>query len=446
MYRSEDELQEIVNRLDIDTEPNPEHREKLRQEMLSVFEDSNEQIIGSEVEATTLSKRQKHNIMERLTTMKPIYKIAASIIVVLGFAGLLNLIIPGNKTNGVVLADVLAQIQKARTVTYNKTFNTEKLPPFTAETMLMEPDRMRYVLHGLGLITISDYNQGISMQLRPQQKKALITERVKRPTRIRIFNRLEWVSTLHDKNSEYIGQEDINGQITNVFVVEQEFQKTTVWADPQTNLPVKVEMINFPNPNKDIIMPKMSLSLKDFGGESGESTMISIGGDRGIQEKMTIVYSDFVWNSDLDPALFSLEPPEDYTVEKTQFDESPSNEDKLIETLQLYTDMSGGEFPAEINDLVNCRELLIKKYDKDGPPKQEWQQALKTMNTILKGLHFAQTLKAENNWHYAGKDVNFGDSDKPIFWYRPEGSQDYRVIYGDLSIKDVAAGELPQNP
>jgi len=391
---------------------------------------------------TPLQPTAKRRLWGNILTMKNISKIAAGIVLIVGIGALIAVLTSSNG-GSVALADVLAQIQKARTVTYKQTFHTEKQPPFTVETMLMEPDRMRSVF-SYGQIIISDYNQSISLQLIPQQKRALITERVKRPTTTRIFNRLEWISTLHDKNSEYIGQEDINGQITNVFVVKREFQKTTVWADPQTNLPVKVEQIDFPHPNKDIIMPTMTLNLGDFGGDSNVATAISISGDRGIQKKMTVVYSDFVWNSDLDPALFSLEPPEDYTVEKTQFDASSPNEDKLIETLRLYTDMSGGQFPARINDLVNCQELLIKKYDKDGPPKQEWQQALETMNIILKGLHFAQQLKAQNNWNYAGKDAKLGDKDTAIIWYRPKDSQDYRIIYGDLTVKDVAAGELPE--
>ncbi len=53
-------------------------------------------------------------------------------------------------------------------------------------------------------------------------------------------------------------------------------------------------------------------------------------------------------------------------------------------------------------------------------------------------------LPAESDWHYTGKNAKFGDTDKEIFWYRPEGSETYRVIYADLSVKDVAPGNLPE--
>ena len=40
------------------------------------------------------------------------------------------------------------------------------------------------------------------------------------------------------------------------------------------------------------------------------------------------------------------------------------------------------------------------------------------------------------------KGVKLGDTDKPIFWYRPEDSPTYRVIYADLSVLDVTAETL----
>ena len=46
-------------------------------------------------------------------------------------------------------------------------------------------------------------------------------------------------------------------------------------------------------------------------------------------------------------------------------------------------------------------------------------------------------------WRYAGQNVTFGDPETPIFWYQPEGSPTYRIIYADLSVADVAAEHIP---
>jgi len=66
------------------------------------------------------------------------------------------------------------------------------------------------------------------------------------------------------------------------------------------------------------------------------------------------------------------------------------------------------------------------------------------MMLIVRGIMFVQMLPADGDWHYAGKDVKLGDVDTAIFWYRPADSETYRVIYGDLSAKDVSPENLPK--
>ena len=59
-------------------------------------------------------------------------------------------------------------------------------------------------------------------------------------------------------------------------------------------------------------------------------------------------------------------------------------------------------------------------------------------------LLFTRFFKGEGKWYYRGKGVKLGKADKAIFWYRPKGSQTYRVIYGDLHVEDVAPENLPE--
>ena len=55
-------------------------------------------------------------------------------------------------------------------------------------------------------------------------------------------------------------------------------------------------------------------------------------------------------------------------------------------------------------------------------------------------------LKPENDPHYVGGGVKLGTPDRPILWYKPTGSEKYRVIYADLSVKEVPAAEAPKAP
>jgi len=61
-----------------------------------------------------------------------------------------------------------------------------------------------------------------------------------------------------------------------------------------------------------------------------------------------------------------------------------------------------------------------------------------------KGLMFHQMLQTQGQSHYAGQGVKLGDASKAVFWYKPQGSETYRVIYGDLSVKDVSPENLPK--
>jgi len=155
--------------------------------------------------------------------------------------------------------------------------------------------------------------------------------------------------------------------------------------------------------------------------------------------------TDFVWNEELDPALFSLEPPEDYTLQEKQFDVSESGENGLTEALAFWTEMSGGSFPQKINELIDpnqINQMLIEKFDGEGDPSKEIYEAMKQANTIIKGVYFAFEKKADGTWGYAGGDVHLGEAEKVVCWWKPEDSQGYRVIYGDLSIGNSA--EEPQ--
>lgn len=345
-----------------------------------------------------------------------------------------------------VFADVLEQIYKARTVTYKETFYPERRPSFTTEKMVIESGQMRSVLPH-GDITIFDFSGGKNLHLTPQTKRAILTHRVGRPRRKQLFNYLDWVSRIHEESGEFAGQEEINGQMTDVFVIQKDFGKTTVWVDPETNLPVRVERVSTPNPDREIIVPEMSLALNEFGGEENEISSIIISGGKGIQKKMTIVMSDFVWDAELDESLFSLEVPKGYSVEEKQFDVSEMEENGLIAAFAFWTEMSEGFFPSAINDLGDpnkVRPMLVAKFDRDGDPREELDEAMKKAHVILKGLFFAQQQKVDGSWGYAGKGVRLGDADRAICWWKPESSEVYRVIYGDLSVGNVSEMPKPQ--
>jgi len=100
MFKNEDDLKETVSRLNIDDKPNPAHRESLREQMLSVFDTSEEQSISQ-------SRPLWRTIMK-----SPITKLAAAAVIII--AVLVGIHQLGNSVDvtTVALANVVENINK----------------------------------------------------------------------------------------------------------------------------------------------------------------------------------------------------------------------------------------------------------------------------------------------------------------------------------------------
>ncbi len=73
----------------------------------------------------------------------------------------------------------------------------------------------------------------------------------------------------------------------------------------------------------------------------------------------------------------------------------------------------------------------------DSPETNELREEVRRCFSFVWG-------QADSGWCYVGEGVKLGDADKPVCWWRAEGSTTvYRMIYGDLSIRDVDAADLP---
>ena len=161
--------------------------------------------------------------------------------------------------------------------------------------------------------------------------------------------------------------------------------------------------------------------------------------------------TDFKFEQNVAPDFFSMNIPEGYTLVQSPVDfasiEAP-DEKTLVETLRLWTQYTDGVFPPDltIESYQNFTEKYMEKILDQDP--NEFDNDLNTLTSLIKqlasGIVFVQTLPKETDWHYAGKDAVFGDAETPIFWYRPKNVSTYRVIYADLTVRDVVIDQLPE--
>jgi hypothetical protein len=204
---------------------------------------------------------------------------------------------------------------------------------------------------------------------------------------------------------EELGKQEIDGQEAVGFLARHPKAEVTIWADPETALPVRIEQV------------------------SGQ---------------MKIICKNVKFDVPMDESLFSMDVPDGYKLQEVELDLMGATEEEFIEGLRIRAEVfGGGQFPdsVAVEDFVKEAPSMEEKIDALGlSDDEETEQGLK----ITRHLLFIRFFKGQGEWHYAGNGVKLGDSETAIFWYRPEGSETYRVIYGDLRVEDVAPENLSE--
>ena len=323
-----------------------------------------------------------------------------------------------SSTESLAFADVVRPILTARTVVFNVIMVEEENVPIT-RVMNMGTQRLRSeVLSPDGktvqAIAIIDFDTSRVLTLNPKQKIAALIELKDLPEKPE--NILEEMRNIitdlqndPDFSVEPLGEKEIDGRTAKGFRATGPDEELTIWVDSQTALPIRIE-------------------------QKG----------RQIQFACT----DFQFDIEMDESLFSMEIPEGYPA-PPMVGKIPisallgGTEQDLVEFLQIYAEIIlGGVFPKDLSPQVWTDD--VKKNRNKFAQLSEEQNLKGPPLNFARGWVFFRLLKPENDWHYVGNGVTFGDAESPVCWYRPTDSETYRVIYGDLSIKDIAPEDLPK--
>ena len=354
---------------------------------------------------------------------RPIFRAAATVIFVLAIGGVaLWFHTAGTQF---AFADFARPIIEAKTAKYKLTFATEDRPPMTFEAMELIPYRRRWESRHdvagkseIRDVTVYDYQKGKQLVFRPEEKSATITSFADMPKEWRTKDWFAEVRSLlldaRDKpevKREPPGEKEIDGHNVIGYRVTcnrglDDGMVMTLWGDPKTGLPVRVERIV-----------------------------------RSSGKVDTLTMSDFAFDVALDESLFSTEPPAGYTTMSLRWDFPPAGEKELIETLRLYSQQLGGRFP-DVLDLPAAQRFAVSFQSKthkltNEEMQKKMQDAIDAHTRLTCGLRFVSELPLEADVRYAGTGVSLGKTGTPIFWYRPKDAKNYRVIYADLSVRDA---------
>ena len=329
---------------------------------------------------------------------------AAAAIIMAVTLGMFEILAPSS----IVWADVVEPLLNARTAVLDIIVGTDGNDTVIHDEVL--GSRIRRTVSGItGPDIIIDLDQQEMLVLEHDKKTAVTIELAGLDDVENYLQKLQNLVVRLQKSPDFSvenqGLQEIDGSEYVVFVAQGDGQTITIWADPETALPVRIE---HKTPNMHVTCDNMQFDVA------------------------------------LDETDFSMEVPDGYTTQEAGIDFTDSSESGFVETLRIWAEIiEDGHFPEGIalEDVVKMGPKFDRGMKRAGLTEE---QQIEVATRWGQGYVFIRFFKGQGQWHYSGQGVKLGDASKAIFWYQPQDSETWRVIYGDLRGEDVAAENLPQ--
>jgi outer membrane lipoprotein-sorting protein len=374
------------------------------------------QLLAAAAEAVLARQREGGGTfkLKREFPMKRILRIAAVLFVAAGIVGVAGFLMSRSAT--VAWADVAKQISNIQTLTFTMTMQVPVMGEMKVKYSFMEPGLMRQDWLGPQPVSaVVDMKAGIMLNLVPAQKLAMrfalsgLDEQAR--AKIDQENFANKFSLMAKEKGIEIGHREINGRAAKGFRVQQGQQTIDLWVDAGTGQPLEMSM--------DIPSAKTSM-----------------------------LCTEFRFNEPLAASLFSLEVPEGYKVQDMALSIKNPSIDDVVKLLSMWALVREGAFPDSIFETSRLLQDVMAAAKKgvklpganENMSKQEQVDLAQTIARAVVIINSSPTAS------YAGAGVKLGDAQTAIFWYKPEGSETYKVIYGDLHVTDVAEADLPAKP
>jgi outer membrane lipoprotein-sorting protein len=360
-------------------------------------------------------------------------------------------------------AQVLERIQNAKTMAW-KTNIFEHLANKDKEKTWLKIGIQEHIYKAPGLhrdtrldekgqvaeVEITDYVLGRKLTYYPKTKKATLTEITPNPDPSGPF--VYYQKKLNEPNLQWVGKRKTETGEVNVF--RNAFRdhdngrdwSLDFWIDTKSK-----KLIEVYQPGADIYDPDKDPARNNTYEEYAWYHTVMGGGER-----------DICYDVALDDSLFRLEPPEGYAVEVKQRDRITEKE--MVEYLGILADFNDKTFPDQVPNsynLLNKINIALHKQAYPKPGEELTAVEKKLLDTdmlysrrfgtvgnapVLVFFYWDPDSIVKDSFRYLGKGVKLGDKDRIVCWYKLKNAKDpktYRVVYGDLNVKDVAPEDLP---
>jgi len=169
------------------------------------------------------------------------------------------------------------------------------------------------------------------------------------------------------------------------------------------------------------------------------------GSSQNGEISMDLVIDDFQWDAPMEPAELEPDIPEDYElIGQTTWDVTKGGGD-IVEVLEFFAEYADGKYPSSLSTMTVAREITGPLRQKLIPYQPSGELPKEILDTLMKLERVGQMYATLEN---DGKDpAYYGDKVTAEFPHAvllrwKIGDDRYRVVFGDLSTRDVTSDEL----
>jgi outer membrane lipoprotein-sorting protein len=362
------------------------------------------------------SPRQSYRFFHRIRSLNPLFKVAASLLIAASTLAVVWAFFHA----GPVLAfsSIAQQLHDAQTLTADLSIKQNSIA-MNGKLLFAAPGHFRVEFPGTppevvdmqtGRIVLIDHARKNAVVMHISDKDASVAAPAAAS--------LDWFEQLRNIShsaGKPVGEADINGIHAQQFNVSQEGQEFTIWADARTGAPLRVQ------------------SEVKFG-----------------EDQIKVTLDHLALGQPIDNGLFSTAVPAGYAQQQGTVSADTPVESDLVGFFKDYSSRTG-VLPPSLNDFDKTLGPISHNADSRpaGAAPLPPVDFMKLMIEAGRIMMFLKQLPPSADWHYAGADVKPAASDgaiKPIFWYHPNSSATWRIIYADLHTADAAAGSAPHIP
>jgi hypothetical protein len=360
-------------------------------------------------------RSRKHVVQEHVVDMAPRAwriamnskwsKLAVAAVVVVAI--LLGLQFVGS--SGVTFAQAIQPILNASSAVFDIIVGVEEPNTPVIRDMVVGSRIRRTISNFPGNVSIIDLESKRILNLTEEKKEAAYIDLKGLPAIPNYLELLKNTIVRLEESPHFVvedlGTRQIDGRQAVGFLAKHPQIEVTVWADAKSGLPVRIE---------------------------------------SKEGQLNVTCRNIQFDAPLDEALFSMEVPDGYKLQQMELDLNSATEADFVAGLRLFAGtFNDGAFPdgVAVDEVLKQIPSITKKIE---AMKLSSEEELALGKKLQQFLLFTRFFKGDGKWYYRGQGVKLGEADKAIFWYRPKGSQTYRVIYGDLRVEDAVPENLPE--